>query len=272
MIIKQNLHTHTTYCDGKDTPREIIEEAIKRGFDSIGFSGHSHMMHDSYKIFGRPEKTSDYYEEISRLKEEYSNKIKIFCGIEYDMYTGCDISYFDYSIGAMHYLKIGDKMVGFDRIAVRVKEVIDNCFGGNGMEYAKEYYKQLGELPNYAKFDIIGHFDIITKHIDNENFFDYKSEEYLSAAFEAAGKLKGKIPYFEVNTGAISRGYRKTPYPAEPILKELLRLGFGAVITSDCHDKNMLDCHFTEAEKLLKKCGFKERYVLTENGFCPIII
>ena len=38
------------------------------------------------------------------------------------------------------------------------------------MEYAKLYYKTLSELPQYGKFDIIGHFDLITKHSDNCKF------------------------------------------------------------------------------------------------------
>ena len=43
MIIKQNLHTHSTYCDGNDRPEEMILTAIDKGFDSVGFSGHSYM-------------------------------------------------------------------------------------------------------------------------------------------------------------------------------------------------------------------------------------
>lgn len=35
---KQNLHTHTTFCDGVDAPEELIREAMARGFDSLGFS------------------------------------------------------------------------------------------------------------------------------------------------------------------------------------------------------------------------------------------
>ncbi len=35
-----NYHTHTTYCDGKNTPEEIVLCAIEKGFTSIGFSGH----------------------------------------------------------------------------------------------------------------------------------------------------------------------------------------------------------------------------------------
>ena len=37
----QNLHTHTTYCDGINTPEQIILTAIDKGFGAIGFSGHS---------------------------------------------------------------------------------------------------------------------------------------------------------------------------------------------------------------------------------------
>ena len=38
---RQDLHTHTTYCDGKNTPREMIEAAMAKGLLRIGFSGHS---------------------------------------------------------------------------------------------------------------------------------------------------------------------------------------------------------------------------------------
>ena len=138
--------------------------------------------------------------------------------------------------------------------------------------YAKEYYKLLASLPEYGDFDIIGHFDIITKHIDVKDFFDVTSKEYISAAVEAAEVLKGKIPFFEVNTGAVARGYRKTAYPTFEVAKELKRLGFGAVITSDCHNADLLDFKFDEAEEFLKECGFKERYILTEDGFKAVAL
>ncbi len=266
MNCKQNLHTHTTYCDGKHSPEEVIETAKDLGFDSIGFSGHSYMSYSpSYgmSLSG----TKEYIEEITRLKYKYKGEMKIFCGIEYDMYSDIDISDFDYRIGSFHYFKIGDEYVGFDRSADEVERVINTYFDGDGMKYAKRYYEVLSDLPQYGEFDIIGHFDLITKHCENKSFFDENSKEYIGYAIEAATALKGKIPFFEVNTGAIARGYRKTPYPTIPILKELKRLGFGAVITSDCHDANMLDCGFSEAAKLLKDCGFKEKYILTETGF-----
>ena len=38
----------------------------------------------------------------------------------------------------------------------------------------------------------------------------------------------------------------------------------------DCHNKSMLDCKFDEAVELLKGCGYKEKYVLTDCGFMAV--
>lgn len=262
----QNLHTHTTYCDGKDTPEEMIEYAIKKGFDSIGFSGHSYMFYSESHSMSL-EGTEQYKKHITRLKEEYRGKIDIFLGLEFDMFSVVDLSGYDYLLGSVHYLKFGDEYVGFDRGANEVKRVIDTYFGGDGMAFAKEYYRLLASLTEYGKFDIIGHIDLITKNCETAELFDWNSKEYFDAAFEAIDALSGKIPFFEVNTGAIARGYRTSPYPVNQLIKMLYDKGFGATISSDCHDGQMLDCGFEDARLLLKECGFKERYVLTKNGF-----
>jgi len=39
-----NYHTHSTFCDGKNTPEEIVLAAIDKGFDVIGLSGHGHTL------------------------------------------------------------------------------------------------------------------------------------------------------------------------------------------------------------------------------------
>lgn len=262
----QNLHTHTTFCDGADTPEEMILTAIEKGFDSLGFSAHSFMSY-SPMFVKKGDKTGMYKKVVTELKEKYKDQLKVYLGLEVDIYSEPDMTDYDYLIASLHYFKFGDEYIPFDRNADFVENIINTHFGGDGMAYAKAYYKAMTEIPNYGNFDVIGHFDLITKHIDNCDFFDHTSKEYLDAAFETAEALRGKVPLFEVNTGAISRGYRKTPYPSISIIKELKRLGYGAVITSDCHSKDALDCRFDEAVELLKTCGFKEKYILTDNGF-----
>ena len=266
MKYKQNLHTHTTRCDGIDTPEEMVLAAISKGFDSIGFSGHAHMKYSSYHHITH-DTTKAYREEIYALKEKYKGKIDIFCGLEFEMLCDDSKDGWEYMIGSTHYLKKDGEVFNIDVTAEQITRVINERFGGDGMALAKCYYEHLASLSKYGKFDFIGHFDLITKNIDRLPLFDTESREYLSLATDAMDALKGKIDLFEVNTGAIARGYRKTPYPMMNLLRELKERGFGAIISSDCHDARYLDLLFDECADMLEACGFKEKYVLTDNGF-----
>ena len=266
MIYKQNLHTHTVFCDGKDTPEEMVLTAIEKGFDSIGFSGHSSMYNPPRNGMS-PDGTVSYRDCINALKSKYKDRIKIFCGVEFDKYSGIDLDGYDYIIGGMHFFNMNGQIVPMDRTAQVVQDVIDNHFAGDGMAYAKHFYRELATLPDFGKCDIVAHFDLLTKHSEKVRFFDEESKEYRDAALEALHALKGRIPYFEVNTGAIARGYRTTPYPAPFLVDEFKALGFGAMITSDCHNREMLDCHYNESLEYLRAHGFKEIYILTDDGF-----
>jgi histidinol-phosphatase (PHP family) len=54
-----NYHTHTLYCDGKDTPEAFIEEALRKEMTAIGFSSHSPLPYDNgYSI--KENKLDDY--------------------------------------------------------------------------------------------------------------------------------------------------------------------------------------------------------------------
>lgn len=64
----KNFHTHTTYCDGKNTTEEMILAAINQGFTALGFSGHSHTSIDpSYCM--TTDETRRYIDELKALRE-----------------------------------------------------------------------------------------------------------------------------------------------------------------------------------------------------------
>ena len=265
---KQNLHIHSTYADGKDKPEEMVIEAIKRGFHSIGFSEHSYLPYSIYPQYQMAiDEMESYKSEIRLLKEKYKGKIDIFCGLEFEMYSDVPTNDFDYLIGSVHYLDIDGNILGFDTTLQKTQEYINTNFGGDGLLFAKKYFETIGKLSEKRNFDIIGHFDLVVKNNEKGKIVDTQSKEYLNAGLEAIHTLKGKIPLFEVNTGAIARGYRTAPYPQMEFLKEFHRLGFGVVITSDCHDKNYIDCFYEEAEELIREAGFQSKFILTDNGF-----
>ena len=262
----QNLHTHSTFCDGKYSLEEMVKGAIDKGFHSLGFSGHGYTSWWSEYCMTE-EGTKQYKEEIKRLKEVYKDQIDLYCGLEMDLYCDGDLSGFDYILGSVHAFQVNGHRVDFDQNADKVRKIINEEFGGDGMKYAKRYYETVAELAQCKNVDFVGHFDIITKHYDRENFFDVESAEYKRYALEALDAVSSKIQLFEINSGAIARGYRKTSYPDDFILKGMKERGCGIVITSDCHDYHGLDCHFDEMAERMRAAGFKERYILTKSGF-----
>ena len=272
MSNKQNLHIHTTYADGKDTPEQIVLEAISRGFDSIGFSEHSYMSFSPSKHQMTVEDMDSYKKEIRALKAKYKGVIDIFCGMEFEMYSEVPTDGFDYLIGSVHYLDFDGNILGFDGGLQHALAYVDSNFGGSGLGFAKKYFETVARLPEKGTFDIIGHFDLMTKNNEKGSFIDTASKEYLDAGMEALHALKGKIPLFEVNTGAIARGYRTAPYPQMAFLKEFRRCGFGVVITSDCHNKDFIDCFYEEAESLIREARFRSKWILTDVGFQEITL
>ena len=267
MIYPQNLHTHTTFFDGIDDCESIVLKALEIGFTGIGFSEHSHMTYSKNNTAMTPEKAALYQAEVARLKEKYQTQIEIFCGLEFDQYSDHDQTGYDYIIGTNHCLKYGNNFLTFDRDQKNLKEIIDNYFDGDGLRFAKEYYEQLSQLPSYGKFDIVGHFDIISKHCEKYPFIDEMDKRYQRYALDCFYALKEKISIFEINTGAIARGYRTTPYPHSFLLREMAKTGVGFTLSSDCHDKALLNYYFVEAIKFCKSCGVKELQILTKGGF-----
>ncbi|MBQ6389058.1 MAG: histidinol-phosphatase HisJ family protein [Mogibacterium sp.] len=61
----------------------------------------------------------------------------------------------------------------------------------------------------------------------------------------------GDKPVFEINTGAIARGYRTTPYPAQDQIDYIKSRGGVLILTSDSHSAGNVGYRFEEFEALL---------------------
>ena len=60
---------------------------------------------------------------------------------------------------------------------------------------------------------------------------------------------------FEINTGAMAKGWKTAPYPAPWILKHIAAKGGSVIINSDCHKAEFLDFGFDEALALAQCTG-----------------
>lgn len=92
---------------------------------------------------------------------------------------------------------------------------------------------------------------------------------YRAAVLAALDRLAEDKAVFEINTGAIARGYRKTPYPSRWILEEIRKRDCGIVINSDCHNAPHLDFAYAEAVKLAKAAGFPHQLCFDGKSFVP---
>ena len=66
------MHTHTTWDDGKNTAREMIEAALAAGMTAVGISVHSPTKPaDGWSL--PAEKLPDYRREMAALAREYAH-------------------------------------------------------------------------------------------------------------------------------------------------------------------------------------------------------
>ena len=241
-----NFHTHTVFCDGADSPEELVLEALRLGCPEIGFSGHSPLEEDTGSMTAQ--KVLDYCAEIRRLQKRYAGRIRILLGVELDIFSHIDLSPFDYVIGAVHYVEKDGILCAVDDGRDNLIQTVDNVYGGDFYACAEAYYELVGSLYERTHCDVIAHFDLITKYNEGNVLYDPEHPRYLAAAERALDRLINCPVLLEVNTGAMARGYRSAPYPAPRFLQRWLDAGKELIFASDCHDRRFL-LHGFEAMK-----------------------
>ena len=246
-----DLHTHTTFCDGKSTPREMVLSAIDKGITTLGLLAHSYVDFDrNYAI--DPARVEDFRAEVANLKEEFKDKIEILFGIEADYYASEIYGGTDYIIGSVHYLKFEDGFRSVDMSREELLRVVNEKFDGDFYAMCEEYYRLVADVVAKLRADIVGHFDIVTKFNEDDVLFDTKNERYIKAWQAAADRLIADGATFEINTGAIARGKRTTPYPAQDIIDYLKKRGARLVLSSDSHRAQTLAYDFDKYSHLIK--------------------
>ena len=250
MILK-DFHTHTSYSDGKNTPEEMLLSAIEKGLTDYGFSEHGYTSFDLRYCLSL-EQTELYKAEILRLKEKYRDKINVHLGIELDVFSDHSVEDYEYVIGSVHYVRKNGEYRPIDEKPQELESICREWYGGDYYAFAEDYFSQSALLAE-KKIDIIGHFDLITKFNEDNRLFDTAHPRYLAAAKSAIDKLLPLGAPFEINTGAISRGYRTSPYPAPHLIDYIKTNGGSFILSSDTHHRDNICFQFDKWERLLNK-------------------
>ena len=254
MQILSNVHTHSTFSDGKNAPEETVRAALALGFHTLGFSDHGCADYDNAAM--KREDEPAYKAQIRALADKYRGQIRILLGYEHDWLSPKAAADYDYTIESVHYVPANGELWSVDWTRGRLEDAIRRHYGGDPYALCRDYFRTVSGSIQGTGAAIIGHIELVMKFNEVRDLFDDADPRYLSAALETAELAAHSGRLIEVNTGAIAKGYRTEPYPGRAMLRRIRECGGRVILSSDCHNAAFLNCAFPQALALLRACGF----------------
>ncbi len=234
-----DYHTHNFRCFHAEG--DILDYAMKAaelGFTQIGASDHIPISKPHYQGYRMKEGTlPEYREAVQMARSKLHGKIEVLYGIEaeYDedpqtlreclsIFNRED---FDYVIGSVHFYN------GHDGQGIRgaVWDVISRVDGMEREELLIRYFGLVRGMAQTKAYDIVGHFDVITRHIGWPRDPSGKLEKAICLALDQIAE--SAMP-MEVNTSGRRYG-NKQPFPSPWIIRKALEREIPLQINSDSH-------------------------------------
>ena len=244
-MLDRNFHTHTPRCKhAEGSEREYIEEAIAKGFRTLGFSDHTPQpFKDGFvsSIRMDMEELDGYVETLLHLREEYRDRIDIKIGLEVEYYP----SYFKELMREIlqrpiEYIILGQHFV---------PDEIDGFYAGIATaseDKLREYVDLTIRGLETGYFSYLAHPDLLN-FTGNDNI--YRKEMERLCVFCRDHQIPLEVNIFGYTT--------RRHYPRREFLKLASELGCRFIIGCDAHSPDAL-VHPEDVpgfERLLSECG-----------------
>lgn len=251
MKVKADYHIHTELCrHASGAMEEYVREALKKGFDEIGFADHAP---------GSPEydpdhrmtitQFPDYINDIHQLRDRFAN-IDIKIGIETDFYPGFEpflenlvkSGSIDYIIGSVHF--IGEESIFHWNRPVTSKNTQTRLI--------RQYFDEMRRGIRSGLIDVVGHMDLV------KWVFPDGKKDICDAGIEVLKLISQEDLILELNTS----GLRNRPgefYPYDNLLRLAHELRIPICLGSDAHEPQNVGANFTEAVELLINIGYRQK-------------
>ena len=242
-----NFHTHSSYCDGKATPREMVEFAVAHGFTELGFSGHCPLpFENTFSITDY----DGYCNEVRLLKEEYKDRIAIYLGLEIDYIPGMLEDFtpliaqggLEYTIGSVHLIppegiipRNNDDLWMIDGSRYETyDEGLMKHYHGDIRRGVRAYFHQQNDMIVRNRPTIVGHPDKIAMHNRNR-YFREDEPWYLDLAMETLSLIHEYGLVCEVNTRGIYKGRHPDYYPSKFLIQQMKQWRIPLLVSTDAH-------------------------------------
>lgn len=255
--MKRNLHSHTQFCDARNSMEEILRSACEKGFTTWGFSPHGPITVESPCNMKR-EDVGSYLEEVERLRGLFP-EMDIRAGMEVDFIDENDgpaspevKSYgLDYVIGSVHFIpNQKGEYHDIDGSPERFRKYLHDYFEDDLEFVVKTYWHQVQRMIKAGGFDIIGHIDkialnasFVNPQIEDSLLYKELAEETLDMAIESGKAI-------EINTKHYKKYGRFFPHPR--YWKHIKESGVEMPVNSDTHYAELVEDGIKEACSLLK--------------------
>ncbi len=243
-----NYHTHTVRCKhAVGSEREYIEAAIENGFKVLGFSDHVPQPYKNGFVSGIRMDMSeipDYFDTLTKLREEYKDLIKIYIGFEVECYLG----YFEPLMKELENYPVDYMILGQHHVPTEDTGIYVG-FKTEREEDIKLYADMVITAMKTGKFVYLAHPDLIN-FTGPEDIYEKHMRRIVEASIDMDFPL-------EVNVYGFTD---RRQYPCDRFFSMASKMGAKFIIGCDAH-----------TPKLLKQPdafpGFTE--FLSRNGIVP---
>lgn len=259
MDINRDGHVHSDYCPhgSNDDLKKYINVAISKGIKEITFTEHMPMskgiVDDEFYVTCAPseEEIIEYFKEITKLKLEYKDIIKINIGLEVDYIEG-------YEKWITEHLNQYNEVLEDCILSVHFVKYNNKYYAIDILEYFEELLKLTGSLEKIydlyfdtllksIKCDLgqykpkrIGHPTLI--RIFNKKYpYEYKNIDKLK---EIIKEIKSAGYEIDVNTAGLRKKYCGEIYPSGDFFKLAKENNLNMVYGSDSHEAKYVGCGF----------------------------
>ena len=270
-------HSHNLFCDGKNTIEEMTLAAIDLEITHLGISSHAPLKIPNLWSLDY-NKLPEYSHEIDRIKNKYSNKIRIYKALEIDYIPNYSYSFshlkqkinLDYTIGSVHLVlnKKKDKLWFIDGnkedCILNLKLIFDN-----DIQLAiRSYYSQLREMIRTQQPDIIGHLDKVAMNTAGV-LFDENEQWYQEELIKTLGVIAQANAIIEINTRGIYKQKWNESFPSSNILKISQAMGIPIIFSADSHHTSELLGNIEVAKSKSIAAGYSHQMVFEDKQWVP---
>jgi histidinol-phosphatase (PHP family) len=260
---------HSPNADGKAVP-EIAKVASSKNFVAFGFSEHFQTppmaRTQDPALYNQLGLFDEYVADVQTAKQKYPF---VLLGAEVEYIRGA-IDWtreqtsrwpFDYIVGSVHYVRIGEADILIDWERNRVQEAIELAGGPERLQLS--YYEQVLELIGWNLANVIGHLDLIKMLLMPEEAT--RTPAIDRAVHEVLEAMRSAGVAMDVNARGLLKPCNRI-YPDDWILAEAKRMGVPVTLGDDSHAPSDVGLNLDVAVEAIARAGYTNVWLIRPGG------